>query len=126
MTWQYPPGPETQPVHAYPNINVDDNLPVSLDSVKEINIDLAWTYGVGNDPVTTSPASLLADNNPQDLVTNVAFDMFFDSDKDNAQNSSLAKHEVMVWFAMIGLAAQPIGYNNNKPKTTKNLNGVDL
>lgn len=113
-------------MHAYPNINVDDNLPEALSTVKEINIDLAWTYGVGNEPVTKSPASLLQDDNPQDLVTNVAFDMFFDSDKDASQNSTLAKHEVMVWFAMIGLAAQPIGYHNDKPVYTKTLNGVDL
>ncbi|KAJ5225693.1 hypothetical protein N7468_006918 [Penicillium chermesinum] len=125
-TWQYPQGPETQPVHAYPNINLDDVVPVSLDSVQEINLDFTWTYNVGNTPALTSPPGLLENDNPQDLVTNVAFDMFFDADKQTATNSSTAKHEVMVWFAMIGLGAQPIAYNNNHPTHTMEVDGVEF
>ncbi|KAJ5595219.1 uncharacterized protein N7459_001427 [Penicillium hispanicum] len=107
VTWQFEPGPSTQPVHAFPNIMVEDVLPLALDQMSEINFDVHWTYGIGNKAVETTPAdSELIGNG---LNTNVAIDMFFDSDKTAAQNSSAAKYEVMVWFADIGASAQTIG-----------------
>lgn len=123
VTWQFDPGAETQPVHAFPNIMVDDILPIELDKMTQVNLDLHWTYGVGNTVASsTNKDSLTAQN----LQTNVAIDMFFDSDKTRATNSSLANFEVMVWFAMVGAAAQPLGYAPDKSVATKTLNGTTL
>lgn len=107
VTWQYPVGPITQPVHAYPNIQpVGDMMPVLLPSLSQINLDFDWTYGVGNEPVAaTDMAALVADA----ANANVALDMFFDIDKDASKDTGLAGLEIMVWFATIGTAAQPIG-----------------
>lgn len=122
VTWQFDPGPSTQPVHAFPNIMVDDVLPIELDKMTKVDLDLHWTYGVGNTVASsTDSSSLTAD----DLQTNVAIDMFFDSDKNNAGNSALAKYEVMVWFADFGASAQPIGLSAGAV-TTKTLNGTTL
>jgi hypothetical protein len=101
---------------------VDDVLPIELDKMKEVNLDLHWTYGVGNTVASSTVESTLTAEN---LQTNVAIDMFFDSDKANAGNSTLAKYEVMVWFADFGSAAQPIGLSSGAV-TTKTLNGTTL
>ncbi|KAJ5168862.1 uncharacterized protein N7482_004456 [Penicillium canariense] len=120
VTWQYDPGPETAPVHAYPNIMVDDVLPVELGNMSQVNIDVHWTYGVGNTAASSTDISALT---AEDLQTNVAIDMFFDTDKAIAQNSTQAKYEVMVWFLEFGASAQPIGLNDGVV-TTRTLNGV--
>lgn len=38
----------------------------------------------------------------ENLVANIAIDMFLDSDAETAVNSARAKYEVMVWFAAFG------------------------
>lgn len=122
VTWQFDPGPSTQPVHAFPNIMVDDVLPLQLDKMTEVNLDLHWTYGLGNTVASSTVESTLTADN---LQTNVAIDMFFDSDQNNAGNSTLAKYEVMVWFADFGSSAQPIGLAAGAV-TTKTVNGTTL
>jgi hypothetical protein len=122
VNWMFDAGPETQPVHAYSNIRVDNVLPLALDSMQELYLDLHWTYGVGNTSAeTTSQDELTAAN----LNTNVAIDMFLDSDKDKAENGTDAQYEVMVWFAQFGPATQPIGLSD-KSKATRELNGTTL
>lgn len=106
VTWSYPPFPEDQPVHAYSNIEVSEGLPLTLSDLKSLTVDLAWTYSVGNIPKDTSDTP---DFNSIALNTNVAIDMFFDSLKSNATNSTIAEYEIMVWFAHYGDAAQTIG-----------------
>ncbi|KAL6897492.1 glycoside hydrolase family 12 protein [Trichoderma evansii] len=108
VSWQYPPGPADNPVHAFPNIQIDTNvLPATVNSISKVDIDLEWSYGIGNETTTVAlPAELSADN----LNTNVAIDMFIDSDKTTAQNPSKAQFELMVWFAAYGSATQPIGF----------------
>ncbi|KAJ5267194.1 hypothetical protein N7478_010002 [Penicillium angulare] len=107
VTWQFDPGPQTQPVHAFPNIQVEDVLPIVLNGVDSIDFDLAYTYGVGKTVATTMDESALT---AQSLQANVAVDMFFDSDKETSQNSTAASLEVMVWFARFGASSDPIGY----------------
>ncbi|KAJ5669495.1 hypothetical protein N7462_010565 [Penicillium macrosclerotiorum] len=120
VTWQYDTGPTSQPVHAFPNIMIDNILPIELGKMTEVNFDVHWTYGVGS-VVAESTDDTALDND--DLQTNVAIDMFFDSDKETAQNSTKAKYEVMVWFADYGSSAQPIGLSSGAV-TTKTLNGT--
>jgi hypothetical protein len=123
VTWQYPPGPETQPVHAFPNIQVESRtLPVTLQRLQHVNLDVHWTYGVGNETAASTDVQALT----ADLVNaNVALDMFLDSDQTNAQNSTTAKHEVMVWLADFGAAAQPLGLAQGVV-ATQVLNGTTL
>jgi hypothetical protein len=101
---------------------VDNVLPIELDKMTQVDLDLHWTYGVGNTvAASTDQASLTAEN----LQTNVAIDMFLDSDQTKASNSTLAKYEVMVWFADYGSSAQPIGLSSGAV-TSKTLNGTTL
>ncbi|PTB42660.1 uncharacterized protein TrAFT101_008251 [Trichoderma asperellum] len=120
VSWQYPRGPEDNPVHAFPNIQIDtDVIPATVNSISKVDIDIEWSYGVGNETTTSSTlADLTADN----LNTNVAVDMFIDSDKTAAQNPAKAKFELMVWFAAYGSSTQPIGFSNGAV-STQTLNG---
>ena len=124
VTWKYPQGPETAPVHAFPNIKVDGGvLPIVLSDLSTLNLDIEWTYGVGKKPSASIDEQELTDN----LVnTNVAIDMFVDSDKTKAQDSTKASYEVMVWLAFFGPATQPLGYDKNNPVETLEVEGVNL
>ncbi|CAM1501253.1 Fc.00g104150.m01.CDS01 [Cosmosporella sp. VM-42] len=122
VTWKYPQGPETAPVHAFPNIEVDsDVLSVALSDLANLNLDVEWTYGVGKKPTASIDEQTLTEN----LVnTNVAVDMFLDSDKTKARDPTKAGFEVMVWLAMFGPATQPLGYDKNNPVETMEIEGV--
>ncbi|CAG8022044.1 unnamed protein product [Penicillium olsonii] len=122
VTWQYDQGPITAPVHAYSNIRVDDVLPKKMSDVQELYVDLHWTYGVGkNKTAETTDVDALTEIN---LSTNVAIDMFLDSDKDKAENGTNAKFEVMVWFWMSSVAAQPHGWG--KPGKNVTVEGQEF
>jgi hypothetical protein len=123
VTWQYPPGPENAPVHAFPNIKVESSvLPAGLRSLELVNFELQWTYGVGNEAAASTDVQQLTDN----LVNaNVAIDMFVDSDPTNAQSSTKAQYEIMVWFADFGSAAQPLGLDQGVV-STQVLDGTTL
>lgn len=109
-------------MHGYPNIEVSDGLPLTLSDLNSLNVDLAWTYALGNTPKDTSDTP---EFDSVALNTNVAIDMFFDSAKENATNSSIAKYEIMVWFAHYGDAAQTIG-NASGIVDTKIVNTTTL
>ena len=93
-------------MHAYPNVEVTADLPLTLSDLSSLTVDLAWTYALGNTPKDTSDTP---EFDSIALNTNVAIDMFFDSKKENATNSTIAEYEIMVWFAHYGDAAQTIG-----------------
>ncbi|KAF7557061.1 hypothetical protein G7046_g6121 [Stylonectria norvegica] len=121
VTWSYPRGPEDAPVHAFPNIKVDGGaLPIQIKSIGAIDVDLQWSYGMGNKSVKSTDVVELVKN---EVNTNVAIDMFVDSDKTAAQDSTKAKFEVMVWFAAIGSATQPLGYEAGKGNLTSKTVG---
>jgi hypothetical protein len=121
ITWEYPQGPESQPVHAFSNIKVDGGVfPATVKSLAHIELDFEWTYGVGNNSAATTDESALTTDT---LNANVAVDMFLDSDKESSTNSSAAAYEVMVWFADFGAAAQPIGLSSGAV-TTETINGT--
>lgn len=110
VTWQYPQGPETQPVHAFPNIKLDGEgtlFPVQISRIKSIPVDVEWTYGIGTQAANSTDVATMA----AALVnTNVAIDMFLDADINSAKSSTEAKYEIMVWLCTIGSATQPIGF----------------
>ncbi|KAJ5923501.1 hypothetical protein N7454_008746 [Penicillium verhagenii] len=120
VTWKFNAGPETQPVHAFPNIQVEDVLPVVLEDITDIDFALHWTYGVGDSIAASTDLTTLT---AEDLECNVAVDMFFDSDKATAQNSTTASFEVMVWFARFGSSSDPIGYSDGIV-TNHTINGT--
>ncbi|KAJ9490117.1 hypothetical protein VN97_g3134 [Penicillium thymicola] len=119
ITWQFDPGPQTAPVHGYPNIRVDDVLPKEMDKISELYLDLHWTYGVGDTTAASTDVQALTDEN---LATNVAIDMFLDTDADKAKNGTEAKFEVMVWFWMSNEEAQPLGWG--KPGINRTVGGT--
>ncbi|CRK11639.1 xyloglucan-specific endo-beta-1 like protein [Verticillium longisporum] len=123
VTWEYPRGPESAPVHAFPNIKVEgDVFPATLSSLTEVNVDVEWTYGLGNDTVDKTDVTALE---AKEVNTNVAIDMFLDSDKTTAKDSTKAAFEVMVWLGAIGPATQPIGLPEGSV-ATDSINGTDF
>lgn len=109
VTWQYPMGPATQPVHAFPNIKLDGEgyvFPAAIGTIASIPVDVEWTYGIGTEKANSTDITSMAAAN---VNTNVAIDMFLDADMNSAQSSTQAKYEIMVWLCTIGSATQPIG-----------------
>ncbi|KAF2433275.1 concanavalin A-like lectin/glucanase [Tothia fuscella] len=108
-TWQYPPGPETMPVHAFPNVKLVDNssIPVTLSEFSGLNIDVKWSYNGGNAASNSTDQSSLR---TAGLNANVAVDMFLAADKTKSGSTTDAQHEVMVWLGRWGVSTQPIGY----------------
>jgi hypothetical protein len=50
-------------VRAFPNALLEgaENLPIPLNKIKEIPVDVAWTYGIGDSNLTsTDEATLVA------------------------------------------------------------------
>lgn len=130
ITWQYDQGNVDLPVHAYPNVMVEDkNFPEKLSSISGINVEHEWTYGEG-DSVATDTVETDLTSSTVNLNANIAMDLFMDSDKSKAGSSEDASHEVMVWFAAIGAATQPLGMTianvKQTPLATKTLNSTEF
>ena len=123
VTWQYPQGPQTQPVHAFPNIKLDGQgtmFPASLSTISSIPVDVEWTYGLGEEAANITDIQAMSAAN---VNTNVAIDMFLDADMNSAQSSTQAKYEIMVWLCTIGAATQPIGLDLGS-KDVQVINGT--
>jgi len=111
-TWEFPQGPDTQPVHSFPNalLNITA-LPIQVSDLNSLTLDVQWSYAPGD--VQVAPAAVSqADLDGVTLNANVALDMFFDPDQKTSLDSSKAAIEVMVWLGRYGTATDPIGYNN--------------
>lgn len=127
ITWQYPQGPATQPVHAFPNIKLDGGstgtapvFPVQISTIQAVDVNVHWTYGVGSQVAVSTDTSALA---VAELNANVAIDMFLDADSTKAQSSTDAKFEVMVWLGLFGSATEPIGFQQGA-KAVEVVNGT--
>ncbi|CAG8008849.1 unnamed protein product, partial [Penicillium nalgiovense] len=59
ITWQFDHGPQTAPVHGYPNIRVDDVLPKEMHKISQVDLDLHWTYGLGDTPAESTDVQTL-------------------------------------------------------------------
>lgn len=111
-------------MHAFPNIKLDPEavFPIQISKVAAIDFQADWAYGVGDaKPITTNVNDLTA----ADVNSNVAIDMFLDSDPTKATSSTDAKYEVMVWLGVFGVATEPIGLKQGSLKTQA-VNGTSL
>lgn len=124
MTWQYPPGPATAPVYAFPNIKLDadDSFPLQINNLVKVDIDVTWSYALGSAATEVTDATALT---TADLNTNVAIDMFMDSDATKATSTVDAKYEVMIWLGKYGAATEPIGLQKGAV-ATEYVNGNTL
>lgn len=123
VTWTYPQGAETQPVHAYPNVEIGKpDLPTQLKDISRIYFDVEWTYNVGNDTTYFTNISALT---AAEINANVAIDLFMDRNKKNSADSSKATYEIMIWFAVLGSAAEPIGFKEGEI-VNRTINGTLL
>ncbi|KAH8693555.1 concanavalin A-like lectin/glucanase domain-containing protein [Talaromyces proteolyticus] len=120
VTWNYTQGNPDQPVHAFPNIMINGTtLPVHVNSLNNITLDVDWTYGLGNEPVATTDIKSL---DTASLNANVAVDMFLDSTQELSSDSEKAKYEIMVWLARFGTSTYPYG---KQTSITQTVNGVN-
>jgi hypothetical protein len=102
-------GPETEPVHAFPNaeLNLPSVIPVQLSTMTGLKVNTNWTYGLGDSIAPTNDDAALS---AETLNANVCVDMFADPDATNAQNTTSAAYEIMVWLGRWGTATLPIGW----------------
>lgn len=120
--WRYKPVAGTgNNVHAFPNIKVDDVFPVAVKDVSRIDLDMQWVMRMDNDTGSTDEAQLRAST----VNSNVAVDMFMDSDRAKAGDSTRARFEVMVWFAAFGDSAKTVG-EDDPMVASYNFNGTTL
>ncbi|KAF1990737.1 glycoside hydrolase family 12 protein [Aulographum hederae CBS 113979] len=122
VTYNYPPGPPEEPVHAFPNakLQMNDTLPVQLSNMETLILDAVWTYGLGSVIVNDTDSASLTEAG---LNANVAVDMFLASDKQKSTSTTDSDYEVMVWLGRWGNATQPIGILDGS-KDTHEINGT--
>lgn len=108
-TWQFPQGPVTEPVHAFPNAKLTvSEIPVTLSNVSSLTLDVEWSYGVGNTAAPNGTVDPTLD--AAGLNANVCVDMFLDPVEAQSGLTDKAAYEVMVWLGRWGPATLPIGY----------------
>ena len=133
FTWEYPfhianesaPANQTKPlIHAFPQASVGDGgvVPLTLEDLGELNLEFAWTMGIGN---TNAPYTSVRRLGAQEVNASVALDMYMDPDKSKARDAGKAAFEMIIYFAHYGLQ-DPVGFGNGTIVTTQNLGGTDL
>jgi len=109
ITWNYP-YQEGRYVNAFPNaLLAVPSMPARIGDIRSIDVDFEWSYAVGNvtgDPGTSFSANEILEYN---IATNVALDIFLDSERDRSSNTTRASTEIMVWFARFGQATAALG-----------------
>ncbi|ATY58637.1 Concanavalin A-like lectin glucanase [Cordyceps militaris] len=117
VTWSYTPAPQGQNnVHAFANIKLEKIFPKKFSTIKKLFVDFEWKYVTGNDNSTASETATLAAGTT--VNTNVAIDMFADTNSDTSKNNEKAAFEIMIWFAAIGPSAHVIGQDTTSVVTT--------
>lgn len=87
-------------MHAYPNVNLNSRLlPIALDNVKALKIDVAWSMAPGRESTGTTDVGAL---DGVDAMANVAVDLFLDRDPARSTTTTEPSHEIMIWFTTIG------------------------
>lgn len=118
-TWNY--DRDAQVVHAYPNARLElpKVIPLQLQHVKGIPVEMAWSYGLGNVGVDPSQTTQL---DSVGLRANVAIDFFLDPSQNRSINPNLPQYEVMIWLGAYG-HPYPLGWQN-LTQANKTVNGV--
>lgn len=124
-TWQYPQGPESEPVHAFPNAKLElpATLPIQINNLTALELDVDWSYQLGSTNYTGD-----TDNDAMSTANvnaNVCIDMFLAGDKSKADSTTESNYEVMVWLGRWGPSTQPIGMAKG-PQQTQTVNGTVL
>jgi len=111
-------------VRAFPNALVNTGLPVKVDDLSSLQVDVQWTYQLGNlkEQITAIDVAALT---KAELNANVCIDMFVAANEADSKITTQADFEVMVWLGKFGASADPLGFTNGK-KATKTVDGVDL
>jgi xyloglucan-specific endo-beta-1,4-glucanase len=98
-------------VHAYPNVNFNpiQRDPIPLTNLSSIDVKVSWSMR----PETSTSSSRMDMNGlaAANAMTNVAIDVFFDTDVERAVNTTAPRYEVMVWIGQFGTIL-PIGATN--------------
>ncbi|KAF2023998.1 concanavalin A-like lectin/glucanase [Setomelanomma holmii] len=97
-------------VHAYPNINLNavQRDPIQLSNLSAIDVKVSWSM---RPALSTSKADIDSSGLAvTDAKTNVAVDVFFDTELEKAVNTTAPSFEVMVWIGKFG-SILPIGAN---------------
>jgi hypothetical protein len=105
-TWSW--GKNATLVHAYPNVNYNpiQRDPIPLSNLSSLDVKVSWSM-----KPELSSASQGLDTSGLAIVnaeTNVAIDVFFDTDIKRAVNTTAPRFEVMVWLGKFG-SILPIG-----------------
>ncbi|CAP68354.1 uncharacterized protein PODANS_7_3370 [Podospora anserina S mat+] len=122
-TWKWPSAADT--VHSYPHVKLTaPALPVTLSNISAMHLTGKWSMGAGSTPAPrlSVDTSALAD---LDVTANVAFDMFADRNADKSVKETMAETEIMIWLGRFG-HAQPLGWNENRPRISLTLGNVDF
>lgn len=95
-------------MHAFPNakLNLSDTLPVQMSTVKNLTLDVSWSYGLGSYVHNSTDNTVLE---AAKVNANVAVDMFAAENKEDSTSTTESDYEVMVWFGRWGDATDPIG-----------------
>lgn len=121
--WNWPTTVES--VHSYPHVTfLSDNLPITLANISAIRLVTEW----GMAPQSTSVESGTLDSSglaSLDVIANVAFDMFLDTNSSKASDATTASTEIMIWIGKVG-KAQPLGYSSTRTCFTQQLGSTDL
>jgi len=124
-TWSYrTQGDQDQPVRAFPNALVNTGLPVKVDDLSGLQVDVQWTYQLGDLKEQTTSIDVAALTKAE-LNANVCIDMFVAANEADSKITTQADFEVMVWLGKFGASADPLGFTAGK-KATRTAGGVDL
>jgi xyloglucan-specific endo-beta-1,4-glucanase len=109
-TWSW--GANETLVHAYPNVNYNpiQKEPIALSNLAALDVKVSWSmkpeFSTSSQGLDTNGLSSV------DAKTNVAVDVFFDTDIARAVNTTAPRYEIMVWLGKFG-SILPIGATAN-------------
>jgi xyloglucan-specific endo-beta-1,4-glucanase len=110
-TWSW--GANETLVHAYPNVNYNpiQREPIPLSNLASLDIKVSWSMkpelSASSQGLDTQGLSIV------NAKTNVAVDVFFDTDITRATNTTAPRYEIMVWLGKFG-SILPIGAKANE------------
>ena len=110
-------------IHSFPSVVLNSKvLPVKIANITSLQVDASWAIVPSGTDANTTDADVLANVNAR---TDVALDMFLDTDAVTSSNTTSAGTEIMVWQADYGNIF-PLGWDTLPAKPlTAELAGVN-